>query len=107
MNHEQKIEQLEKLLAIESEANDPLTHFLLGREYLEAERPADAVGAFERCIALNPHYTAAYRFLGDSHRAFGANAHAREAYEIGIGVASETGDMQAGKEMQALLRRLE
>ncbi|MBX3729319.1 MAG: tetratricopeptide repeat protein [Candidatus Sumerlaeia bacterium] len=107
MDREEKIARLEALLAIEAEANDPLTHFLLGREYLEAGRAADAVRAFERCVALNPQYTAAYRFLGDSHRKAGDAAHARETYQLGIGVAEQTGDLQAGREMQALLARLE
>ena len=96
MDHHHKIAQLEKLLAIPSEANDPLTHFLLGREYMEVSDWQNAVAALGRCIALNPHYTAAYRFLGDAHRLAGEKAKARNIYEIGIGIANETGDLQAG-----------
>lgn len=107
MDNAEKIRQLEKLLADPAEEADPLTHFLLGREYMEAERYADGVRAFERTIELNPQYTAAFRFLGDCHRLGGDREKAREVYELGMSVANETGDLQPGKEMKALLKRLE
>jgi len=106
MDHAEKIRQLEALLADPAEANDPLTHFLLGREYMEAERLDDAASSFERVIQLNPHYTAAYRFWGDCHRLLGNKEKAREIYELGIGIANETGDLQPGKEMQVFLKKL-
>lgn len=106
MDHEEKIRQLEKLLEVESEAADPLTHFLLGREYLEVDRYDEGALSFERAVALNPHYTAAFRFLGDCHRKAGRMEKAREVYEVGLGVANETGDLQAGREMEAFLKKL-
>ncbi len=104
MELNERIERLEALLT--TETDDPLTHFMLGREYMEAERFADGACVLRRCVELNPHYTAAYRFLGDCHRKAGNDAQAREAYETGIAVAQETGDLQAGKEMEVFLGRL-
>ncbi|MCB2154413.1 tetratricopeptide repeat protein [bacterium] len=105
MDRDEKIRRLEALLEIESD--DPLTHFLLGREYMDAERWEEAAQMLQRCVDLKPTYTAAYRFLGDSHRRMGDDAGARQAYQSGIDVAQETGDLQAGKEMEVLLKRLE
>lgn len=105
MDHAEKIRRLEQILAGETHP-DPLTYFLLGREYLEAGRFEDAAGALQRCVELNPQYTAAYRFLGDSWRKAGNTERARQAYELGIAVATETGDLQAGKEMEVLLGRM-
>ena len=105
MDREEKIKRLEELLP--KEADDPLTHFLLGREYLDDERYDDGARVLGRCVELNPQYTAAYRFLGDCHRKAGRTKEARMTYELGIQVANETGDLQAGKEMEVFLKRLD
>lgn len=105
MDRDEKIRRLEALL--ETERDEALTYFLLGREYMEAQRFEDAGRVLQRCVELNPRYTAAYRFLGDSHRLAGARDLARQAYAAGITVAQETGDVQAGKEMEVFLKRLE
>ena len=104
MDHAEKIARLEAMLP--SSPEDSLLHFLLGREYMEVARWADAVRVLERCVALQPDYTAAYRFLGDSHRKAGDAARAREVYTAGIAVAERTGDLQAGREMAVFLARL-
>lgn len=105
MDHAEKIRQLEMIIEAE-QPPDPLTHFLLGREYMEAGHFGDAARVLERCVELNPEYTAAYRFWGDAHRKAGEGAAAREVYELGISVAQRTGDLQAGKEMEAFLKKL-
>lgn len=101
-----KIEKLEELLKDPEQEQDSLTHFLLGREYLEVDRNEDAVRAFERCVELNPQYSAAYRFLGDAHRKSGNGEKAKETYETGMTIANEMGDLQAAKEMEALTKRI-
>lgn len=105
MTHEQKIAALEAMLA--DEPGDDLTHFLLGREYMEVKRWTDAARVLARCVEINPRYSAAYRFLGDAHRLAGDAAAARDAYERGMAVAAETGDLQAGKEMQAMAKKVQ
>ncbi len=104
MDIEEKIARLEDLL--KDDPQDDLTHFLLGREYLEVKRHEDAARVLQRCVEINPQYTAAYRFLGDAHRFAGNHVPAREAYETGIMVAQDTGDLQAGKEMEVLIRKV-
>jgi uncharacterized protein HemY len=104
MDHAEKIARLEAMLP--SSPEDALLHFLLGREYMEVARWADAARVLERCVRLQPDYTAAYRFLGDSHRKAGNTSSARAFYEAGIAVAERTGDLQAGKEMAVFLARL-
>lgn len=101
-----KIEKLEAMLDDPEQEQDALTHFLLGREYMEADRAEDAVRAFSRCVELNPEYSAAYRFLGDSYRKNNQADKAKETYETGMTIANEMGDLQAAKEMKALLSRL-
>jgi len=104
MDHHEKIKRLRDLA--ESEPDDSLTQFLLGRELMEVKEFEEATQAFEKSVQLNPQYTAAYRYLGDSHRLAGNLARAREIYEAGITVAQATGDLQAGKEMQVFLKKL-
>lgn len=105
MDATEKIKRLEALL--EKDPSDHLAHFLLGREYLEAARFDDAARVLQQCVEMNPQFTAAYRFLGDAHRKAGRNKEAVITYELGIGVAQETGDLQAGQEMQVFLKKLE
>lgn len=105
MERDEKIRQLEAMVA--KTPDDATTLFLLGREYMEAGRHAEAADVLERCVLRHRDYTAAYRHLGDAHRMAGNAARAREIYEAGIAVSEETGDLQAGKEMAAMLKRLD
>jgi hypothetical protein len=52
-------------------------------------------------------YTAAYRHLGDALEKLGRFEEAAATWTRGRRIAEATGDLQAGKEMSALLRRLE
>jgi tetratricopeptide (TPR) repeat protein len=104
MNHEEKIERLRQLA--ESDPDDALTFFLLGRELMEVGQYEQAVQALERTVMLNGQYTAAFRFLGDCYRLAGDHPQARTTYRKGIEVAESTGDLQAGKEMLVFLKKL-
>lgn len=106
MDNAEKIKRLEAFLEDDEQAADPLTHFMLGREYLEAQRFEDAAKTLTTCVRLNPEYSAAYRFLGDAYRKAGDVKNARETYELGKSVATEMGDLQAAKEMEAFLNKL-
>jgi len=105
MDAQEKIARLEVM--VQEDPMDSLTHFMLGREYLETEQYENAAKSLKTCTELNPEYTAAYRFMGDAYRKNGQDKEAIAAYQLGIGVASRTGDLQAGKEMNALLSRIE
>jgi tetratricopeptide (TPR) repeat protein len=90
----------------EAEPGDPTTWFLLGRELLALPSPAEAADSFRRAIQADPDYTAAYRQLGNALEACGQLDEAVAIYQKGIEVAGRTHDLQAGKEMNAFLKRI-
>ena len=92
-------------LAAESPA-DATTQFLLGRELMAAGQAAAAAAAFEAAIRADADYAAAYRQLGNAQEAAGQVDAAVETYRRGVAVATRTNDLQAGKEMNAFLKRL-
>jgi tetratricopeptide (TPR) repeat protein len=102
--NEERIEALRALVA-----DDPLdatAHFLLGRALLESGRATEAVEAFEGAIRADPDYAAAHRQLGNALEQAGRVDEAIAVYTRGVEVAARTNDLQAGKEMNAFLRRL-
>jgi uncharacterized protein HemY len=100
-------ERLDALRALAAaEPDDPTTQFLLGRELLTAGLAAEAAAAFRAAIAAHPEYAAAYRQLGNALEQAGCPDEAAEVYRAGVLVAEKTHDLQAGKEMNAFLKRL-
>jgi len=87
--------------------DDPVARIGLATAYLEAGQAEDAVREFTETIRLKPDYTAAHRGLGRSLEKAGRLEEARAAYRKGIEVGRATGDLQAVKEMEVFLRRLE
>ena len=98
------IERLEALLA--SQGESALLRFSLGNACLETA-PAAAAAPLERAVILDPDYSAAWKLLGKAHFACGDNEAAKAAYGQGITVAEKRGDLQAAKEMQVFLKRIE
>jgi len=95
--------ELEAMLSAGRET--ALLRFSLGNEYLESD-PAKAITHLSRAVALDPAYTAAWKLLGKALAAGDRRDEARAAYERGIAVAEENGDIQAAKEMRVFLKRL-
>lgn len=104
MELEQKITQLKKLLDLDP--NDETGYFMLGKLYLDNKQYTEGAEAFEKAIALNGDYSAAYRHAGDCYRLAEQTEKAREVYNKGIDVAQKRGDLQTAKEMQVYLRKL-
>ena len=100
----ERIQELRELLA--DEPDDTLLNLTLGQEYLAAGEPASALPHLEKVVAVDPRYTVAYRYLGTALDELGRPDDAARAWEQGIKVADQTGDIQAGKEMQVFLTRL-
>ncbi|MCC6547596.1 hypothetical protein IT570_10560 [Candidatus Sumerlaeota bacterium] len=101
---EEKIQQLENLVQLEP--NDYLCHFMLAKLYIETKNfPAAAIAA-DRCIALKPDYSAAYRAGGDAYRLAGEHERARDVYTRGIAVAEANRDLQTVKEMTMFRKKL-
>lgn len=100
-----RLDQLRQLAA--ADPGDALTRFLLGREFAARGLDRDAAVAFRETLRLDPRYTAAYRQLGNSLERLSQPEEAAGVYRAGVRMAAETGDLQAGKEMAAFLKRLE
>ena len=99
-----RIASLEKMLG--GPRDGALLRFSLGNEYLKAEAPAKAVEAFQAAVDRDPNYSAAWKALGKALADAGQHAAALAAYEQGLTVAEEKGDLQAAKEMTVFARRI-
>ena len=100
----ERIQELRELLA--DEPDDTLLNLTLGQEYLAAGDAAAALPHLEKVVTVDPRYTVAYRYLGTALEQLGRPDDAANAWERGVAVAEQTGDIQAGKEMQVFLTRL-
>jgi len=107
MNEEmarERIQSLEELLA--TTPDDADLNFMLGKALLDARRAADAASRLERASELNPDLPAIWRFWGEALRDSGDAVAARQVWTEGITIADRTGELQAGKEMAALMKKL-
>ena len=87
--------------------DNSLLRFGLGKAYLDAADAAQAVQHLQRCVELDPGYSAAWKLLGKALLDNGDKAGAAQAWEQGISSAQHKGDKQAEKEMSVFLRRLQ
>ncbi|NUT74182.1 tetratricopeptide repeat protein [Pseudomonas sp. C1C7] len=99
------IESLEKMLA--KGVDNPLLRFGLGKGYLDLGDNAKAVEHLQRCVELDPKYSAAWKLLGKAHLALAEHGAARSAWEKGLQAAQAHGDKQAEKEMTVFLKKLD
>lgn len=100
-----RLQQLRELA--KSAPDDAVTRFLLGREATIKGLAEEARDAFAAAVEIDPHYAAAYRHWGNALETLGSYDEAAAVYARGTRVAERSGDLQAGKEMTAFLRRLE
>jgi Tfp pilus assembly protein PilF len=98
------IANLEKLLG--GPRDSALLRYSLGNEWLKAGDPATAALRFREAVERDAKYSAAWTLLGKALSESGQSAEALAAYERGIIVAEEKGDIQAAKEMVVFVRRL-
>nr|ACX33917.1 hypothetical TPR repeat protein [uncultured prokaryote AT3] len=96
---------LEKLL--DGPRDNALLRFGLGNEYLKAGNADQAISLYQSAVERDPNYSAAWKALGKTLAGAGRKAEARLALQRGIEVAEARGDIQASKEMNVFLRRLE
>lgn len=99
------IENLEALLA--RGQDNALVRYGLANEYLKLGKLEVAIGHLRRCVAHDPKYSAAWKRLGKALAETGRTDDAIAAYENGIRVAEEKGDIQAAREMKVFLKRLQ
>ncbi|WP_166362150.1 tetratricopeptide repeat protein [Pseudomonas akapageensis] len=99
------IESLEKMLA--KGVDNSLLRFGLGKAWLDEGDSVKAIEHLQRCVELDPKYSAAWKLLGKAHLAHGDPDAARQAWERGLEAARGHGDKQAEKEMLVFLKKLE
>ncbi|WP_079204115.1 tetratricopeptide repeat protein [Pseudomonas sp. CC6-YY-74] len=99
------LESLEKMLA--KGVDNALLRFGLGKGYLDAGEPARAAEHLQRCVELDPKYSAAWKLLGKALLAAEQPLAARQAWEQGLQAAHDHGDKQAEKEITVFLRKLD
>lgn len=99
-----RIESLEKMLG--GPRDGALLRFSLGNEHLNAGDPAKAAQYFQDTVDRDNHYSAAWKALGKALAENGQHVEALAAYEKGISVAEDRGDIQAAKEMTVFAKRI-
>ena len=99
------VENLEALLA--KGTDNALLRFGLANEYLKLGQLEQAIGHLRKAVTHDPKYSAAWKRLGKALAEAGRKTDAIRAYEEGIRVAEEKGDVQAAKEMRVFLGRLQ
>ncbi|VFR54307.1 Chaperone protein YscY (Yop proteins translocation protein Y) [plant metagenome] len=96
-----------KLEAMLDQGHDSaLLRFGLGKHYLDVREPVRAAHQLDRCVEMEPGYSAAWKLLGKARHGLGDLEAARQAWEQGVLAAKRNGDVQAEKEMGVFLRRL-
>ncbi len=98
------IANLEKLLG--GPRDGALLRYSLGNEWLKAGQPAQAAECFQAAVERDAKFSAAWKLLGKALAESGELPAALAAFEQGIRVAEERGDIQAAKEMSVFARRL-
>ncbi len=86
--------------------DNALLRFGLGNEYLKQDDFAAAALHLAAAIEYDPGYSAAYKLLGKALTGANDLPRAIDAYERGIAMAQQRGDMQAVREMNVFLKRL-
>ena len=99
------VERLEAILA--GGGDSASLRFALGSEYLKLAETATAVEHLRAAVTLDPKYSAAWKQLGKAQSDAGLKEDAIVSYREGIRAATERGDVQAAREMQVFLRRLQ
>ena len=84
-----------------------LLRFALGSALLDAGAYEEAATELAHATGFDPAYAAAWKMLGRALLSAGKPEQARAAWADGIAAAARSGDIQAQKEMQVFLRRLE
>lgn len=97
-----KIDQIRKMLAVEP--NDLLLNYALAMELLGAGQADEALSQFDRVIAIDPAYSAAYMQKAKALIDLNRHEDARGVLQAGIAVALDRGDFHAKDKMEELLR---
>ena len=100
-----RLEQFKKMA--EQFPDAPMAHFSLGKALLEARRYAEAAGALETAVRLDPAYAAALVSLGDAYTGAGQTAKAREVLTRARDTALAQSHGSLAEEIDERLQNLE
>lgn len=99
---------IQRLRALRGGPRDgALLRFSLGSALLANGAAGDAAIELRRAVGFDPAYSAAWKLLGRALVEAGDPVQARRAWSDGIEAAGRAGDVQARKEMQVFVRRLD
>lgn len=87
--------------------DNALLRFGLGQAYLKEQQTEQAIVHLNKALEHDPQYSAAWKLLGQACADAGRREEAMNVYQTGIERAEAKGDMQAAKEMQVFLKRLQ
>jgi len=99
------IENFEAMLA--KGQDNALLRFSLGNAYLKQKDFVPAVRHFAKAVELDANYSAAWKGYGKALVEAQEDEQAIDVYQKGIAIAEQQGDLQAAKEMQVFLKRLQ
>jgi tetratricopeptide (TPR) repeat protein len=99
-----RVEALRALLA--QNPNDTFARYGLAIEFSNSGKLEEAVAEYRSLIQANPNYSAAYFHGGQALEKLGRIEDAREMYQRGIEVTTQTGDLHTRSELQAALDML-
>lgn len=99
-----RIEQFQKMA--NDDPNNPLGHFSLGREYLNAQMHAEAQQSLERTLQIDPNITKAYQLLATALLKLDRREQAIGTLTQGVTRADERGDVMPRNEMKRMLEEL-
>ncbi|WP_428389322.1 Fe(2+)-trafficking protein [Mucisphaera sp.] len=102
-NLDERIAQWERMAA---EAPDDMAFLSLGNAYKEAERWADAAGAFQKAIDLNSGMSRAYQQLGHVQIKLDQKDEAKTTLTKGYKISAERGDVMPQRAMGSLLEQI-
>lgn len=91
---------------LEQGQDNALIRFSLGNAYLNAKEYEPAIEHLAQALKHDPDYSAAWKLYGKALASAGKNDEATKAYQQGIEIAENKGDIQAAKEMKIFLKRL-
>lgn len=86
--------------------DNALIRFGLGNAYLNLKDYKQAIEHLALALKHDPDYSAAWKLYGKALACAGSNDEAISAYQQGIEIAENKGDIQAAKEMMVFLKRL-
>ena len=100
--------QLDTFKALLEKGNDnELLRYSLGNEYFKQDDFKQSIIHLKKAIEHKPSFSAAWKLYAKALTENKQNDEAIAAYEKGIYIAEENGDIQAIKEMRVFLKRLE